>query len=344
METLKLLEKDFVKLSTILFAFFVFTLQNPKLITYRFEESKIGNYLRSQDILDTEDRIKDRITVSDSDIYEATGVLYQRGADPRDYNFQHPPLAKYLFGYSVKLLGNPYVVQIFFAVALLFGVYFLGKLIFKKSTVGFFASLLLLIDPVFKEITLYTLLDLSQMAFFIWFLVAYFFFPKRKIISGILLGASLASKFYSPIIFYLGVIYIWKIYGKKFVLRHELTVLAFAFLTFCLTYFESFPFNIFFWQAKIIKFMLVHDSTNEWGSILPMFFGGYFLWPVSFFATCYLIIKEKTKNLKFLLFLLPTTHILLMCFQTPFERYFILILPFLYLGLTDFAVRIFRKS
>lgn len=327
----------------VFLAFSLFILLNRDLLFQRFDLGIVKNYLRSQDIFDPQGTIKDRIFISDSDIYIASGYLYANGADPRSYNYPHPPLIKYLFGFSAKYFNLPLLPNIIFGLILLLEVFLLGNLVFRNRLVGFIASLLLLIDPVFKEVTIYALLDLGQMVFLLGFLISTLFYPKRIILKGVLLGFSFASKFYSPVILFMTFIYLYKVLIKKLDFKKEMFVLLVAFLTFCLAYIISFIkeggiFNIFLLQAKNIKYMLNHHQSSEWGSVLTMFFGGYIVWPVALFATLYNLFKTKIKNVDILIFILPLIYFTSMIFQLPFTRYFILILPFLYLSLSSLLI------
>lgn len=330
----------------ILFTFiFVFFYLSKNFIFQRFDLEVVNRYLKSQDILDINGDIKDRVIVSDEEIYIASGYLYANGASPTEYNFQHPPFIKYLFGLSAKYFNIPLLPNIFFEGLLLLEVFLLGKLIFKSEFVGLLSSLLLLVDPVFKEVTIYALLDLGQMVFILGFIITTFFWKKHFIGQGVLLGLAFASKFYSPVIIFLGIIYFYKFLNKELEVKKELSMLIVALITFALTYIASFVnggFNFFFHQAKIIKFMLDHNQAVEWGGVIPMFFGGYFMWPILFFVNLYQLFKSKFDSLQFLLCILPTTYFMLLTFQLPFTRYFILVLPFLYLSFANFAIN-FKK-
>ena len=326
--------RNLVFIFFVLLSYSLFVFINREKLFQRFDSETVNRYLKSQDILDTEDKIKDRIFVSDEEIYITSGFLYANGAKPTGYNFQHPPFIKYLFGLSAKYFNLPLLPNIIFAGILLIEVYLLGQLVFKNHFVGLLASLLLLVDPVFKEVTIYALLDLGQMVFILGFIISTFYLKKHWIGQGVLLGLAIASKFYTPVIIFLGIIYLFKIFTKQFVLKKELLVFVIASLVFSFTYLINFPFNIFFYQAKIIKFMLDHNHAVEWGGVIPMFFGGYFMWPVLFFANLYQIFKTKYYEVSFVMFLLPAAYFLLLTFQLPFTRYFILILPFLYLSLS----------
>lgn len=342
-------KNNFSYLLLLAFSFLAFVFFNSQRLFAKFDLQVVNNYLRSQDIEDKDNNIKDRIILSDFDIYIASGYLYAIGESPIKYNFQHPPLIKYLFGFSAKYFNLPLLPNLIFGFILLLEVYLLGKFVFKSDFIGFIASLALLIDPVFKEVTIYALLDLGQVVFLLGYVITSLKCEGRTltclIMQGILLGFALASKFYSPIFIFLTMIYLYKIINKQFNLKKEILVLIVALISFASTYLTSFingDFNFFFHQAKIIKFMLDHNQAVEWGGVIPMFFGGYFLWPISFFVTLFLLLKEKFMSLKFLFFLIPISYLLILNFQLSFTRYFILILPFLCLSLTQLIYRLYN--
>lgn len=343
----KLLQRKNKVTSLLVLALFflLFILFNKDRLFQKFDPQVIDRYLKSQDILDTEDKIKDRIFVSDEEIYIASGYLYVTGSEPTSYNFQHPPFIKYLFGFSSKYFNMPLLPNVIFAGILLIEVYVLANLVFKNYFIGLLPSVLLLLDPVFKEVTTYALLDLGQMVFILGFIITTFFWKKHWIGQGVLLGLAMASKFYSPVIIFLGIIYLYKFITRQLSLKHEFLVLVVTFIVFASTYTVSIysgSFNIFFYQAKIIKFMLDHNQAVEWGGVIPMFFGGYFLWPILFFVNLYQMFRSKVSDVSFIYFLVPSVYLLILTFQLPFTRYFILVLPFLYLSFANFVIN-FKK-
>lgn len=330
-----------IHIFVILLTFSVFTFLNKSYFFAKFDPTTIDGYMHSQDILDTEDKIKNRIFISDAEIYLASGYLYTNGAKPTEYNFQHPPFIKYLFGLSAKYLNLPLLPNLIFGIVFLLEIYVLGVLVFKNNLVGLIATLLMIIDPVFREVSIYSLLDLGQITFLLGFIITTLYYQKHFWASGIFLGLTLASKFYSPIIIFLGLIYLYKLINKKFETKTEIYSLVITGIVFSLCYLPAMPFNIVFYQLKIIKFMLDHNKAISWGGVIPMFFSNNFIWILSFFVTLYSLFKEKFMTTKFLIFLLPIFYFVIMTFQTPFTRYFILILPFLYLSLGEFTVSTF---
>jgi hypothetical protein len=337
----------------------------PQVFNYKFNQSLVHDYLRSQDINDPLGLIKDRIILSDSDIYIATGYLYAKGGDPTNYNFQHPPLVKYLFGFSTLLTRNPFYVQIFFGLALLLLTYFLGIKLFKNTAVSLVGAGLLLIDPVFGGMMNQALLDLGQAVFALAYVILMLFYPESYIMQGLILGFFAASKFWSTAILFVILIFAFKLFIRKEKINIKKAGLSFviAFVIFSLTYLKSFLnagglFNIFFFLAKDLRFMLVHNSASSFGGPVILFITGFFapwwqkgvvramdwsfLWPVSLVSSIFLALKTKIRDIKSFVFLFPVTYLLLTSTQVPFTRYFIIILPFTYLSLAGLLKKLYE--
>ena len=337
----------------------------PQIFSYKFNQSLVHDYLRSQDINDPLGLIKDRIILSDSDIYIATGYLYTKGEDPTNYNFQHPPLVKYLFGFSTLLIVNPFYVQILFGLALLFLTYFLGMKLFKNTAVSLAGAGLLLIDPVFGGMMNQALLDLGQAVFALAYVILMLFYPESYIMQGLILGFFAASKFWSTAILFVILIFAFKLFIRKEKINIRKAGLSFviAFVIFSLTYLKSFLnagglFNIFFFLAKDLRFMLAHNSASSFGGSVILFITGFFapwwqkgvvramdwsfLWPVSLVSSIFLALKTKIRDIKSFVFLFPVTYLLLTSTQVPFTRYFIIILPFTYLSLAGLLKKLYE--
>lgn len=349
-------------LITLVFAVFI-GFWHRSALTYNFNPSLVRDYLRSQDIEDPLGKIKDRVILSDSDIYIASGYLYAKGADPTAYNFQHPPLVKYLFGFSTLLTGNPYWVQMVFGLALLWLTFYLGTKL-RLGYLGIFGGLGLLIDPVFGGMMNGALLDLGQAVFALGYLILTVFFPAGWLLQGIVLGLFAASKFWSTAIIFVILVMAYKIFVRKENINFKKTALSFliAFLVLCLTYTKSFIdagglFNIFAFLAKDLKFMLTHNSASALGGPIILFVTGYFapwwqagvekatdwtvLWPLGLGVGVVRAVREfREKNYRSFFYLLPFVYLLLLSTQVPFTRYFILILPYLYLSLSSLILLI----
>lgn len=329
----------------ILFSFFVYS--DKDFLFQKFDREVVGRYLKSQDIEDREGKIKDRIIISDNDVYIATGFLYATGTDPTEYNAPHTPLIKYLFGFSAKYLNLPLFSNLVLSFLFLVSVYLMGKIVFKSEIVGLLSSIMLLFDPVFKEVTIYALLDLGQMVFIMYFFILNFKKKENLLAKGIFLGLAAASKFYSPVVIFLLLLYLYKLINNKFNIKKEILVLFFAAATFfgvyIVTLIDKGVIYTFYNQAKIIKYMVTHNTATTWGKSLELFFEGPFFWQISLFSSVFMLLKNNYKSSKFFVMFVPIVILLMLSFQLSFTRYFIMVLPFLYLGFAYFLFYIIGK-
>lgn len=91
----------------------------------------------------------------DEAIYRYAGLRYVQGMCPLDFNGEHPPLAKYLFGLvGTVFMVNPKILSIFSSLIVLAMITLLwdGKR-------GFFAGMLLAMDVVFVNLSRHTMLE-----------------------------------------------------------------------------------------------------------------------------------------------------------------------------------------
>ncbi len=339
--------------------FFVFAMMllitHKDSFSYRFDQNLIRNYLRSQDIEDLRGEIKDRVIISDSDIYIASGYLYTIGENPAKYNFQHPPFIKYLFGFSTLLTGNPLWVQMFFGLIFLFLTYFLSAKLIKNKFLSLIPVGLLLFDPVFGEMMNGAYLDLGQAVFALVFIILVLYYPKKWLLTGIALGLFATSKFWSTTIIYIIVVTAYKFIRKeKINFKNLIFTFGIAFFVFVLTYIKFFIdgggiVGFIEIQGRILKFMLSHNSAGTVGGSILLFLTGFFspwweegveraldwsfLWPLGLVSSIILVIKSKLKSAESVLYLLPFTYLLLIGTGVPFTRYFLITLPFVHISL-----------
>lgn len=351
-------KKDWLLISILVLIYilllFVF---KRNIFTFKFDQQLITKYFQSQDITY---EIKDRrIFLSDADIYQATGYLYALGYDPTQFNFEHPPLIKTLFGLSVLFFDNPYYVQIVLGILLIGFTYYLGKRVYKNDLVAFLASLLLVCDRLFLDVSSQTLLDLGQTLLFLGYFTAIFYW-KNYWLEGIFLGLFASTKFWITPMFFIVLFATYLFLKKELKIKHFVIHLIIGFGVYTLLYLQTFiyrkgMFNIVFHWFKTIKYRLVHNTSSLPGASLIMFTTGYFqtwwgkhqfiksdpwsvVWPLTLFfsaaKTWGLFFKRKLDNL---LGAIPFLYLLYLGVQAPFPRYFLIILPFAYLNLADFV-------
>ncbi len=121
-------------------------------------------------------------------------------------------------------------------------------------------------------------------------------------------------------------------------------------------------FNLLFFELKTVKYWFCHSISVVPFASLAMFFIGKFrawwgsqsilmtpswwlFWPLSLttssiFGLVKIIKTRRVTNLVFIS-LLPISYLFYIAIQAPFERYFIIILPFVYIG---FAVAVVKGA
>lgn len=354
-------------ISIVYFASLFVYKQNP--FSFRFDQGLVNRYFLSQDI--TYEPSGKRLFLSDDEIHIAAGYLYAKGADPTQFNFQHPPFLKYLFGYSILLSNNPYIVQVVMSLSLLFLTFQLGLRTFKKWEVGLVGSGLLAFDPLFISLSTRALLDLGQSALLLAYALLVMYFPKRIVWQGIVLGLLFSSKFWAGSLFFLGFFTAYQMYNKQFTMKEFIKHLFIGAMVFSLTYFRTFInnsglFNIVFFELKTLKYWFAHSVSATFGSSIGLFLLGYMkswwgdgkmvrdgfwspLWPVGLFVSLIIsakqVIKTKWKITKeLMIYLVPVAYLVYLSIQAPFIRYFIVILPFLYISLAQSIFLLLRKK
>ncbi len=317
-----------------------------------FSDTNIFLYWRSQDIPIID--VTDRVFLSDAQIHESSGLLYVLGSSPKIYNFQHPPLIKYLYGLSIYYFGSANYIQLVFGLSLVLLTGTLAYLISSNLLVSFLAPFLLMLDPLFTSMINQSLLDLGMAVWIMILTLALVIYPRNWLLQGLVVGFIAASKFYATaVVIMMAVVFIFfRNHNAKTSFIHSLKVLSVSFVCFLLIYIrliidgDNF-IQFVIYQLKIAKYWFTHSTSNLAGNSLIMFFSGWYknwwepyqwlrtpawtwVWPISLFSFIYAAYK---KLLPLAVVIIPTFIFLALVFQTPFDRYYITVLPFLYIGL-----------
>lgn len=350
----------------IVFYLSILFIFHREIFTYRFDTGLVDRYLRSQDI--THD-VPGRVFLSDSDIHIASGYLYIKGNDPVQYNFQHPPLMKYLFGLSIVLFHNPYVVQVMMGCLLIAATYMLAIKMFHHAVTATVAALLLTIDPLFLYLSGQALLDLGQSVILLLYIYSILYLRKKYIVQGIFLGLFAASKFWAPVLLFVPLFMMYAWYKKQLNIKYFISHLIIACFVFSLMYFKTFidhrgVFNIVFFELKTVKYWLNHSVASQFGASLFLFFTGFMqswwgkksiahsdtwsiLWPASLIVllgSAYTFVRKRIINEQALLTIIPILYLCYLGAQAPFTRYFILILPLTYILFVHFFLKRFMRK
>lgn len=349
---------------TVIFILIIIIFRRDSLI-FRFDRSLVERYYHSQDITH---EVSNRIFLSDGDVYLATGYIYAMGSDPSLNNFEHPPVIKYLFGFSTRLFNNPLLVQILFGLILVILVYGLGTKVTGSPQIGLIASLLLMIDPLYIDILGQPLLDLGQTVFMLGYFYMIFYNKKNWFGQGVLLALFAGSKFWITPGFFIVMITLYKWYKKELDINYW-THIVFSLFVYACFYAQSFileggKFNLIWHMLKTLKYRLVHNTSTYFGASILLYISGYWkswwdnsgflrgstwtlIWPIGLLNSIYeslKLFKLKKINPHTFIEILPISYLLFLGVQAPFPRYFLIFLPYIYISLARFLFNLVNRN
>lgn len=132
--------------------------------------------------------------------YVPAGESYVEGVDPSVINWEHPPLAKYIIGFSMLLFSDVKIVSMVFALIGLLFLLLIVKIVFNKF-LALFTVLLIVFDGTFIMVSTSGILDVFMLTFTVvavYFLTRYFFLEDYRLIIifmiGLFSGLSVACK------------------------------------------------------------------------------------------------------------------------------------------------------
>ena len=103
--------------------------------------------------------------IGDDGLYLHVGNQLIKGADPTLLNPEHPPLAKYLIGFSILLFNNGHPYGAITYVLILLAFFFLAKEVFNNKIAALAATTILAFDPLLTSQFSRTMLDNTQLLF-----------------------------------------------------------------------------------------------------------------------------------------------------------------------------------
>ncbi len=326
-------------LSLVAFALY----QSRWIFTFRYEPEYYENfYYESQYSYPQSAR-----GISDGTLYKFIGYRLTKGENPFNINWEIPPLGKALYGYSSRLLGNPY----WFSLICYFGalVFFFKILLksFKNKLVPFLGVLMLILIPHFSTQAADTMLDLPlTLAYLVHMFFFFNYIDKKKItpllFAGLFLGLAGAIKppVYLPFIL-LAELFTIYLNGKKW--KEILLLPASVFAGYILGYFVYFIqhpnpipwvklhkkiYDFYLGPVLTIKPLTAIKEVFNLGTWGPLYIAGFF----AYFVAGYNYLKDR-KNLKLLTLLLFTTIFLVVSSFIPFFPRYLLPLSFVFVYL-----------
>ena len=180
-ETIRLLTILLISLSVVFFTY----KKNPNAFLQQTNFEYYANkYFKSQYVLGeispnkTEDQTLGFEKIDDSTLYIYAGFSYLNGQDPTTINFEHPPLTKYLLGWSLALFNNPVILNLPLFFLTLLCVFYLTKGLTNSDWLGITAVLLVGNLQLLQEHVAQALMDFPQL--FLTLLLFTILFLKLK--------------------------------------------------------------------------------------------------------------------------------------------------------------------
>ncbi len=213
----------------------------------------------------------------DERIYIEAGMKYINGIPPLYYNYEHPPLAKYLIGLST-IIGDPHLISIICYILSLLCFYSIILEVNGNSVIALLATLLPMTDTIFINVHRHALLDpiaLCLMLWAIYFTLKYIGVQQLKygVMASIMWGLSLASKMNTLYVFTPWFIFITYLSLRKNNIKSCILFILLIILTYLLTYMQDIIYGgvyaSVYHHIKMIKYMMLrHEPT------LPLIING----------------------------------------------------------------------
>ncbi|MEM3595562.1 MAG: phospholipid carrier-dependent glycosyltransferase [Candidatus Bathyarchaeia archaeon] len=123
-----------------------------------------------------EDFLSGRGFFSDDKLYALAGWLYVHGASPDTINFEHPPLGKYIIGFSEVLSMNQVLLGFTLSILTLIIVFLISRRVLSNLPISLLAPFLLTMDRLYIDFSSSSMLEIYATFFAvlsIYLLMAY---------------------------------------------------------------------------------------------------------------------------------------------------------------------------
>ena len=297
-------------------------------------------------------------TIGDDGLYLWVGYRLIHGADPTLINAEAPPLGKYLIGSSIQLFDNGYVYGFLSTSLILILSFALSQALLRNRFLALGITALIATDPLITSQFPLTMLDSIQAVFFLLFLWMLVRTGKRNarllpLLAGVTLGLFSETKFpiLTPFFTLLGTAYIWMTYRSVLPIIWFGCGIAAGYILPYVPYFLM-GHSLLDWlrvQKWIISFYRHARLTPTWGSALANLLVGKsqnifsrewttashwsLAWTGITLASILGGIRSlKSKNIRWMLVTSIALTTIVIYDVVPFwTRYFVLLLPLLYL-------------
>ena len=213
--------------------------------------------------------------IGDDGLYAYAGYYYffDHG-NITQINFEHPPLGKYLIGFSIFIFHNENVINLYYYVGLLGMVYLFGRMILDDYKLAIIAVLLVAVDPLILDNLVLSLLDIPFTLFFlcgVYFFIKGFKQCKFFYFSFFFWGITSSIKFFPAFLFvYLFQTILVFFYKRNFLISYFKASLLVPFI-YLLSHVAFFVYT-----PSLIEFIRFKKWTVAWWSGSPRIMGNIF--------------------------------------------------------------------
>lgn len=315
--------------------------------------------------------------IPDGILESFAGGIFLKGLNPILIVHDQPPLGRYLTALSIFLFDNPSTILIPLMLASIAGIFLLGKAVLGHTLAALVPVLIFVNEPLFlSKLDYGPLLEPIQLPFIIFAL--YFFIKginKKNgylswfILTSLMLGFVISIRFFvlgAGLVLAMLLFFLWqRAFNKK--LAIFLLTLPLSLIVLILSYIRTLQSGYSVFQIfGIQKYILFYQKSKF---ILPFSFWDLFLfnrwhtwwgdrsiisdsqwvvlWPISFFLiVAFLIFVFKKQMLlnsaEKILFLWVGVICLMLSTGYTSTRYFLPLVPFLYILATSFVIKVLR--
>jgi len=215
--------------------------------------------------------------VSDADVYALAGWLYVHGVPPSEFNFEHPPLAKFFIGISEVLFHSPTSMNALFGLAMLLVVYMLSIRLFGKTVFALIPVYMLSLEKLLLSVAKTSTLDIYS-AFFISLSVLLFLFavknPKLFPALSVVIGLGIACKYEAGFIIFVFIAFL--LMDRAWMkLGYFMASLPLAVLTYAMAY-----TSYFLSGHSLLEFFAFQMSIYEFHSMNTISKCVFRVWPL----------------------------------------------------------------
>lgn len=317
-------------------------------------------------------------SIPDETFESFVGGALLRGENPILIVHEHPPLGRYIIAFSIWLFDNPRTIIVPLMILSFLGLFLIGRIILKSTLLALLPLALFVNEPLaMSKLNYVPLLEPIQLSFIIF---ALYFFIKGVstkqyiywfIATSIMLGFVISIRFFvlgAAMIFGM-VLYFFVIrkFGKKFItfiltLPLCLVVLLFSYTKTILDGYSIIQtlgiqkYILFYHKSQLINpfsfwdLILFNRWHTWWGDMRIISDSTWHIgWPISVILTIGFLLYILRKKIllskaELVIFLWVFSYMMLLNGGMATTRYFLPLLPFLYILSFDFILHMYKQS